>query len=96
MVLLYLVTDLFGANAGGAVGIETDVGIEIFEERGIVLLEQMDIGEKAVNDGNGGRKKACFFGGREGFGKMFLVKQGASEFVMTQPQIGVERNSFPD
>ena len=42
--------ELFGALARGAVGIETDVGIEIVEERGVVLLLKVDNSEQAVDD----------------------------------------------
>ena len=49
-MLKRLGAELFGALPGGAVGIEANVGIEVVEERGIVLLLQVDDSEETVDD----------------------------------------------
>jgi len=50
--LLDLVAELFGAKAGGTVGIKGKIGVEILEEGGIIFLEEMNVGKQAVDDGN--------------------------------------------
>lgn len=47
-----LVADLFGMNASGAVGIESEISVKIFEECGIVFLDEMNVGEQTIDDRN--------------------------------------------
>jgi len=59
--------ELFGALARRAVGIEADVGIEIVEERRVVLLPKVDNSEQAVDDRLlWGDRASLFSGGESG------------------------------
>ena len=51
-----------------------DVGVEVVQESGIIFLREMNIGEKAIDDGDAGREKLRLFGGVEGIGKMLFEK----------------------
>ena len=62
--------ELFGAQASGTVGIEMDVSIEVVEERGVVLLLQMDHSEQTINDRLLRSLRARLFRGDEGGLKM--------------------------
>ena len=60
--------ELFGALARRAIGIEADVGIEIVEERRVVLLPKVDNSEQAVDDRLlRGEGASLFRGGQGGF-----------------------------
>ena len=75
---LELVAELFGAEAGGACRVEGEVGVEIGEEAGIIFLLQMDVGEKAVDDGDARSEQARLFGGGESVGETLLLEQSAA------------------
>ncbi len=72
-LLLDLVAELSGALACGAVGIEREVSVEVAEEGGIIFLEEMDVGEQAVDDGDARGKGAGLFGGGESIWETVLV-----------------------
>ena len=57
--------ELFGALPGRAVGIETNVGLETVEERGIIFLLKMDDGEQTVDGGLLRGSGASLFGDLE-------------------------------
>ena len=73
-----MVAELFGAEAGGARGIEGEIGIQVGEKRGIVLLLQMDVREQAIDDRRTGGQSAGLFGGGQGIGEAILLKQCAA------------------
>jgi hypothetical protein len=89
LVLLELVAELFGAEADGAGGIESEVSVEIGAESGIVFLLEMDVGEQAIDDGNVGGELAGLFGRGESVGEAILLEERATEFVVTKPEIGI-------
>ena len=92
--LLGLIAELLGADSGGAVGVKGEVGVEISKQSGVILLEQVNVGEKAVNDRRARSKDAGPFGGSKGGGKLILHEEEAAEFVMGEPKIGVEFQAF--
>lgn len=61
--LLDLVAELFGAEAGGTVGIKRKISVKILEEGGIVFLEEMNVGKQTVDDGNVRGQDTSLFGG---------------------------------
>jgi hypothetical protein len=75
---LELVAELFGAEAGGAGRIEGEVGIEIGEEGGIIFLLEMNVGEKAIDDGDARSEEARLFGGGESVREALLLEQSAA------------------
>ena len=89
-----LIAELLGADSSGAVGVKCEVGVEISEQSGIILLEQVNVGEKAVNDGRARSEDAGPFGGGKGVRKLILHEEEAAKFVMGEPEIGIEFQAF--
>jgi hypothetical protein len=91
---LELGAELFGALAGGAVWVEGDVRVEVGEEGGVVFLGEVDVGEKAVDDGDTGSEKAGLFGGVEGVWILLFEEEDAAEFVVADPKILILHESL--
>ena len=81
---------MLGAEAGRAVRVESDVCVEILKESRVVLLEEMDIGVKAVDDGNGGGEETRPLSEDKGICGAILREQFAAQFVMNSPEIGFQ------
>jgi hypothetical protein len=88
--LLKLVAELFGTEARGTARVERNVGFEVREESRVIALREVNVGEKPVDDGNTRREKPGLFGRSESIGKTLLQHEGAAEFVVTEPKIGIE------
>src|SRR5258707_14642258 len=81
-LLLYFLTHLLCSDSRGAAGIELEVCVDVVQQRRIVLLPEVNVGEQAVNNRRIRSKRACL---QSRFLRVFnpvLVQKRATEFVM--------------
>lgn len=90
LCFLELVAKLFGALASWARRIKREVGVEVCEERGIVLLFEVNVREQTIDDGNVWSELAGLLGGGQRVGEVILLEEGTTKFVVTQPKMGIQ------